>query len=446
VVKKALFIFLHPPVHPHLQANNYMAYFTYHHGVLYAEYVPLTTIATQFGTPTYVYSKGAFKKHLEQYTKACQNQDALVCYAVKANSNIAILNLLAKEGAGFDLVSGGELKRVLAAKGDPKKCIFSGVGKTKEEMRLALTHNILCFNVESIPELYVLNQVAQEMGKIAPISLRVNPDINANTHPYISTGLKDNKFGIAYHDATNAYRLASTLPHLSIQGIDCHIGSQLLDESPLLEALDKLLYLMEILAKEGIYLHHLDIGGGIGITYDQEQPISIQYYLAQLFERIHQWRAVHYKERKLKILLEPGRSIAGNSGILLTQTLFIKPGEEKNFAIVDAAMNDLMRPAMYEAWHQVLPVTPRTGTPKIYDIVGPVCESGDWLARQRSLALQPDDLLAILSAGAYGMTMASNYNTRGRAAEVMVDGDQLYCIRQREAPEQLFALESILPN
>lgn len=420
-----------------------MSHFSYQDGALCAEQTSLNSIARQFGTPTYVYSKAALVQSFAAYADACAGRDALVCYAVKANSNLAILNLLARQGAGFDLVSGGELQRVIAAGGDTGKCLFSGVGKSRDEMRLALEHGILCFNVESIPELHQLNAVAGEMGKIAPVSLRVNPNVDANTHPYISTGLKDNKFGVAFDDALATYRTAAALPHLAVVGIDCHIGSQLLDDAPLLEALDKVIELIDALAAEGIVLHHLDIGGGIGITYDDEQPVAIGAYLARLFARIDAWRAEKHGGAPIKVLFEPGRSIVGNAGVLLTQTLYLKHGETKNFAVVDAAMNDLMRPAMYEAWHGVQAVVPRTQPAQTYDVVGPICESGDWLARNRALTLEAGDLLAIMSAGAYGMTMASNYNTRGRAAEVLVDGAQVHLIRKRETPSDLFALESV---
>ncbi|MFC3107528.1 diaminopimelate decarboxylase [Undibacterium arcticum] len=423
-----------------------MSHFYLQDGVLCAEQLPLTSIAAQFGTPTYVYSKAALLENFSAYTRACAGRDALVCYAMKANSNLAVLKLLAQHGAGFDLVSGGELLRVIAAGGDPKKCLFSGVGKSADEMRLALQHEILCFNVESVQELHRLNQVAGEMGRTAPVSLRVNPNVDAKTHPYISTGLKESKFGVAYDEALATYRTADSLPHLTVVGIDCHIGSQLLEETPLLEALDKLIELIDALAAEGIAIHHLDIGGGLGITYDDEQPVAVGSYLAQLFARIDQWRAAKHGGAPIKVLFEPGRSIVGNAGILLTRIEYLKHGETKNFAVVDAAMNDLMRPAMYEAWHGVQPVVARPTATQTYDVVGPVCESGDWLARQRDLAIEPGDLLAIMSAGAYGMTMASNYNTRGRAAEVMVDGALPHLIRKRENPADLFALESPLPG
>jgi diaminopimelate decarboxylase len=425
-----------------------MSQFNYRNGNLYAEDVPLATIAAEFGTPTYVYSGASLKQNFSSYAQACRkhgrgDQGALVCYSVKSNSNLAVLNLLGKLGSGFDIVSGGELLRVVAAGGDPHKVIFSGVGKSCEEMRLALSHDILCFNVESIPELHRLNQVAAEMGKCAPVSLRVNPDVDAKTHPYISTGLKDNKFGIAFDEAIATYKVAASLPNLRVVGIDCHIGSQLLDDAPLLEALDKVIELVDQLSEVGIHLHHLDIGGGIGITYDDEKPVAVGDYLERLFARIDNWRANKYAGQPITVLFEPGRSIVGNAGVLLTQVQYLKHGATKNFAVVDAAMNDLMRPAMYEAWHGVQPVMQRSAAAQIYDVVGPVCESGDWLARERALAIEQDDLLAILSAGAYGMTMASNYNTRGRAAEVLVEGDKVMLIRRREAASDLFALESI---
>ena len=426
-----------------------MSHFSYQRGLLHAENVALADIARQFGTPTYVYSKAALVENFSAYADACKRfspnkNPALVCYSVKSNSNLAVLNLLHRQGSGFDIVSGGELLRVIAAGGDPRKVIFSGVGKTQDEMRLALEHGILCFNVESMPELHRLNDVAGTMGKRAPVSLRVNPNVDAKTHPYISTGLKENKFGIAYEDALSVYRTAAALPNIEIAGIDCHIGSQLLDDAPLLEALDKVIELIDRLAEERIVIHHLDIGGGIGITYDDEKPVPIGDYLQRLFSRIDAWRAQTHGGIPIQVMFEPGRSIVGNAGVLLTEIQYLKHSEAKNFAIVDAAMNDLMRPAMYEAWHGVQPVVQRTQRAETYDVVGPVCESGDWLARSRSLAVEPGDLLAIMSAGAYGMTMASNYNTRGRAAEVIVDGDRSYLVRQRENPAQLFALEDII--
>jgi diaminopimelate decarboxylase len=420
-----------------------MSHFSYRNGALHAESAALADIASRFGTPTYVYSQQSLLENFASYANACQGRDALICYAMKANSNLAILRLLASQGAGFDLVSGGELLRVLAAGGDPRKCLFSGVGKTREEMRLALSHDILCFNVESIPELRRLNDIAGEARKRAPVSLRVNPNVDAKTHPYIATGLKANKFGVAFSDALDTYRLAASLPNIDVVGIDCHIGSQLLDDAPLLEALDKLIDLVDTLGNEGIAIHHLDIGGGIGITYDDEQPVAVGDYLARVFRRIDAWREQSYGGDPIKVFFEPGRSIVGNAGVLLTRIEYLKPGEEKNFCIVDAAMNDLMRPAMYEAWMGVQPVTQREGLAVQYDIVGPVCESGDWLARDRALIAAEGDLLVINSAGAYGMTMASNYNTRGRAAEVLVDGERCMLVRERETPESLFALEHL---
>jgi len=424
-----------------------MSHFQYQNGVLHADSVALSAIAEEFGTPTYVYSKTALLENFGAYASACAGRDALVCYAMKANSNLAILDLLARQGAGFDIVSGGELLRVIAAGGDPGKTIFSGVGKTVEEMRLALEKNILCFNVESIPELHRLNEVAGSMGKRAPVSLRVNPNVDAKTHPYIATGLKANKFGVAFDDALDTYRTAASLPNLDVVGIDCHIGSQLLDDAPLLEALDKLIELIDTLHAEGIHIHHLDIGGGLGVNYGAEgdkPPVPVGDYLGRLFARIDAWRAGKHGGAPVKVIFEPGRSIVADTGVLLTKIEYLKPGVEKNFAIVDAAMNDLMRPTLYQAWMGVQAVSPREGDKLVYDLVGPVCESGDWLARERELNVQPGDLLAIMTAGAYGMTMASNYNTRGRAAEVIVDGDTVHQIRQRENPADLFALESML--
>lgn len=424
-----------------------MSYFSHQDGVLHAENVSLSAIAEQFGTPTYVYSKAALLENFGAYHDACQGRDALVCYAMKANSNLAVLDLLARQGAGFDIVSGGELLRVIAAGGDPGKTIFSGVGKTVEEMQLALEKGILCFNVESIPELHRLDDVAGRLGMRAPVSLRVNPNVDAKTHPYIATGLKANKFGVAFDEALATYRTAAALPNLDVVGIDCHIGSQLLDDAPLLEALDKLIELIDTLHAEGIDLHHLDIGGGLGVDYGvagDAPPVPVGDYLGRLFARIDAWRAGKHGGRPVKVIFEPGRSIVANAGVLLTRTEFLKPGAEKNFCIVDAAMNDLMRPTLYQAWMGVQPVAPREGEKLVWDIVGPVCESGDWLARERELALAPGDLLAIMTAGAYGMTMASNYNTRGRAAEVIVDGDVTHLVRRRETPAEVFALEAMI--
>jgi diaminopimelate decarboxylase len=424
-----------------------MSHFSYQNGVLSAESVPLPAIAEQFGTPTYVYSKAALLENFHAYANACKGRDALVCYAMKANSNLAVLDLLAREGAGFDIVSGGELLRAIAAGGDPGKVIFSGVGKSVEEMKLALDKGILCFNVESIPELHRLNDVAAQVGKRARVSLRVNPDVDAKTHPYISTGLKANKFGIAFSDALQTYRAAASLPQLEVVGIDCHIGSQLLDDAPLLEALDKLIGLIDTLASEGIVLHHLDIGGGIGVNYGAQgdkPPVPVAQYIARVFARIDAWRADKYDGKPIKVIFEPGRSIVADTGVLLTTVEFLKPGEEKNFCVVDAAMNDMMRPTLYDAWMDVQQVAPRDGEAITYDIVGPICESGDWLARARALAVEQGDLLAMMTAGAYGQSMASNYNTRGRAAEVVVDGAEVHLVRRRERPEELYAAESVI--
>jgi len=421
-----------------------MSHFEYQNGVLHAEGVALNAIAESYGTPAYVYSKSQLTENFDSYANACAGRDALVCYAMKANSNLAILDLLARRGAGFDIVSGGELLRVIAAGGDPKKVIFSGVGKSVDEMRLALEHDILCFNVESIPELHRLDEVAGSMGKKARISLRVNPNVDAKTHPYIATGLKANKFGVAFDDALETYRTAAKLPHLDVSGIDCHIGSQLLDDAPLLEALDKLIELIDALGAEGIHLHHLDIGGGLGIDYGDGAPVPVGDYLARLFKRIDAWRAEKHGGVPIKVIFEPGRSIVGNAGVLLTRVEFIKHGEEKNFCIVDAAMNDMARPAMYQAWMDMQPVVRNEAGAAMFDVVGPICESGDWLARDRELNVEAGDLLVMKTAGAYGMTMASNYNTRGRAVELIVDGDKVHVVRQRENPADLFALESVI--
>jgi diaminopimelate decarboxylase len=405
--------------------------------------VELDAIAQRFGTPCYVYSRAALTAAYAGYrdTLAAHGllQRSLVCYAVKANSNLAILNVFARLGAGFDIVSGGELTRVLAAGGDPAKIVFSGVGKSAEEMRRALEVGIHCFNVESASELGQLNAVALELGCKAPISFRVNPDVDPKTHPYISTGLKTAKFGVAFADAPALYRRAASLPGIAIKGIDCHIGSQLLDPAPAAEAIDKVLGLVDRLAADGIVLDHIDVGGGMGITYRADDPApAAADYLAPMLSRLAQ--------RKEKLIFEPGRSLVGNAGLLLTRVVTLKPGEEKHFAVVDAAMNDLMRPALYDAWHDIVKVgAGGTAASQAWEIVGPVCESGDFLGHDRELALTEGDLLAVLSAGAYGMAMASNYNTRPRAAEVMVDGDQLHLIRRRETVAELFAGETLLP-
>lgn len=419
-----------------------MTPFALKNGVLHAESVALPALADQFGTPAYVYSRAALENSLREFHDVLDahpaGKESLVCYAVKANSNLAILNVFARLGAGFDIVSGGELQRVLAAGADAKKVVFSGVGKTAAEMKLALDAGIFCFNVESAAELERLNEVAGECGKKAPVSLRVNPNVDPKTHPYISTGLKEAKFGVAYDDALALYRRAAALPNIDVAGIDCHIGSQLLDPSPFVEALDRILALIDQLATEGICVHHLDLGGGLGIKYkdDEVQP-TVDSYLTPLLDKL--------AGRGLKVVLEPGRRLVGNAGLLLTRVEFLKPGEGKNFAIIDAAMNDLMRPALYEAWHDILPVVPRQGDVRAYDVVGPVCETGDFLGQARPLCIEAGDLLAVMSAGAYGMAMSSNYNTRPRAVELMVDGEQVFVIRQRETVEQLYAGEQVLP-
>ena len=409
-------------------------------GVMHAERVPLPQLAAQFGSPLYVYSKAALVEAWQAYQRGLTGRNALVCYAMKTNSNLAILRLFGELGSGFDIVSGGELQRVIAAGCDPKKAVFSGVGKSADEIVLALKHDVLCFNVESESELLRISEVAATLQKQARISLRVNPDVDAKTHPYISTGLKENKFGVEYETALDLYKRAASLPYIEVAGIDCHIGSQLTEIRPYLDALDKVLDLVDALARHGIKLHHLDLGGGLGIRYDKEEPPAAEDLLAQLFQRID---ARGYS--KLKVLFEPGRSLVGNAGILLTQVEYLKHNADKNFAIVDAAMNDLMRPALYEAWHGIEPVQPREnkGPATTYDIVGPVCESGDWLGKNRALTVAQGDLLAILSAGSYAMAMSSNYNTRPRAAEVMVDGDQVYLIREREQIQALFAQEQV---
>ncbi len=414
-----------------------MSAFAGRNGVLHAESVPLPDIAARFGTPCWVYSRRALETALDEFQQELRGIDSLVCYAVKANSNIAVLDVLARRGAGFDIVSAGELKRVLAVGADPRQIVFSGVGKTAAEMELALTIGILCFNVESAGELERLNAVAGKLGRTAPISLRVNPDVDARTHPYVSTGLKENKFGVAYEDALALYRQAASLANLEISGIDCHIGSQLLDPAPFSEALDKVLVLVDQLAADGIVLHHIDLGGGLGIQYRDEEAPTVKAYLLPMLAKL--------KQRHLRILLEPGRRLVGNAGLLLTRVEYLKPGEVKNFAIVDAAMNDLARPALYGSWHDIVPVVPRQGAALPWDIVGPVCESGDFLGRGRELVLAADDLLAIMSAGAYSMAMSSNYNSRPRAAEVMVDGTQTHLVRRRETAEELYALEQRLP-
>ena len=420
-----------------------MSSFQFKSGTLYAEQVSLTAIAEQYQTPCYVYSKAALTDAFKQFQAGLIHADHLICFAVKANPSLAILNLFAKLGAGFDIVSGGELARVLAAGGDPKKVVFSGVGKSHEEMRAALNAGILCFNIESESELHRLNAVAGTMGKIAPVSLRVNPNVDAKTHPYISTGLKNNKFGVAFESAIALYEQAAAMPNIAIHGVDCHIGSQITELSPFLDALDRVLGLIDHLASKGIHIAHIDVGGGIGITYSDETPPAFADYTQAILQKL--------AGRNLTVLFEPGRALVGNAGVMLTKVEYLKMGnaddadKPKNFAIVDAAMNDLMRPALYDAYHDIVAVQPRQGEQTNYEIVGPVCESGDFLGRDRALNLEEGDLLAVKSAGAYGMSMASNYNTRPRAAEVMVEGDQHHLIREREQVNQLFSLEKLIP-
>jgi len=410
-------------------------YFKYSGDQLHVERVPLADIAARFGTPCYVYSRASLTDNWNQFSNSLRDREHLICYAVKANSNLAILNLLARLGAGFDIVSGGELQRVLAAGGDARKVVFSGVGKTSDEMRMALEADVLCFNVESSAELEQLNKVAHAMGKTAPVSLRVNPDVDAKTHPYISTGLKQNKFGVAYGEAVPLYRRARELANLSIIGMDCHIGSQLTEVGPFIAAVEIMLKMADMLLKEGVHLEHLDLGGGLGICYRDETPPAISDYVSALLSALG--------DRSERIILEPGRALVGNSGVLLTRVEYLKHGEEKNFAIVDAAMNDLMRPALYGAYHGILPVFRENHVLKSYEVVGPVCETGDFIGHARELAIGPHSLLAVLSAGAYGMSMSSNYNSRPRAAEVMVDGDTVRLVRERETISQLYAGEKL---
>ncbi len=411
-------------------------------GELHAENIALNQIAKEFGTPCYVYSKAALTLAFKSFQAGLVNTNHLICFAVKANPNIAILNLFAKLGAGFDIVSGGELARVLAAGGDPQKIVFSGVGKTADEMYAALNANIFCFNVESASELKRLNEVAKSMGKIAPVSLRVNPDVDAKTHPYISTGLKSNKFGVAFEHAINVYTQAAAMPNIAVHGIDCHIGSQITELAPFIDALDRLLDLVDMLEAKGIHISHIDVGGGIGITYSDETPPEFERYAKAILAKLAKSKL---PKKNVKLLFEPGRALVGNAGVLLTKVEYIKHTETKNFAIVDAAMNDLMRPALYDAYHDIVAVKPHVGETNTYEIVGPICESGDFLGHDRKLNIQEGDLLAIKSVGAYGMSMASNYNTRPRAAEIMVDSDQNYIIRKRENIADLFSLESKLP-
>ena len=406
-------------------------------GVLFAEGISLEAIAKEFGTPTYVYSKNTLIQTFESFKKGLLKTDHLICFAVKANSNIAILNLFASLGAGFDIVSGGELERVIYAGGDPQKIVFSGVGKTESEIVVALKANILCFNVESRSELIRIQEVAEKINIRASISIRVNPDVDAKTHPYISTGLKDNKFGVDFNQALSLYLDAKSMSYIDIKGIDCHIGSQITELKPFLDALDRVLSLVDQLKKNNIHLSHIDIGGGIGICYQDESPPDFEIYIKEILNKI--------KDLNVKIIFEPGRALVGNAGVLLSKVEYLKQNDIKHFAIIDAAMNDLMRPTLYDAYHEIKLVREHDAKPQSFDVVGPVCESGDFIAKNRSLALKENDLICIMSAGAYGMSMSSNYNSRGRAAEVMVDQDKLYEIRTREKSSDLFKLEKKLP-
>ena len=416
-----------------------MDYFNYReNGQLFAEGCNLSELAAQHGTPLYVYSRATLERHWHAFDQAAGDVPHLICYAVKANGNLAILNLLARLGSGFDIVSGGELARVVAAGGDPSKVVFSGVAKSEAEMRYALEQQILCFNLESEAELERLNRVAAEMGQTARISVRVNPDIDAGTHPYISTGLKQNKFGVPIERAVALYHQAAQLPNIEIVGIDCHIGSQLTELEPFLEAMDRLLALIDRLAAEGIHIHHLDVGGGLGVNYSDENPPHPEQYAAALKAKL--------AGRDLQLIFEPGRAIIANAGVLLTRVEYLKEGEERHFALVDAAMNDLIRPSLYGAWMNIIPADKSLQRPaRRYDVVGPVCETGDFLGKDRELSLAQGDLLVVRSAGAYGFSMSSNYNARPRAAEVLVDGDTAHLVRQREPLADLWRLEQTLP-
>ncbi|MDC4234661.1 diaminopimelate decarboxylase [Pasteurella multocida] len=416
-----------------------MDYFQYQQAQLMAEQVPVKHIAQQYGTPLYIYSRATLERHWHAFNNALGDHPHLICFAVKSNPNIAILNIMARLGSGFDIVSQGELERVLAAGGEPSKIVFSGVAKTETEIARALEVGIRCFNVESVAELYRINQVAGEMGKTAPISLRVNPDVDARTHPYISTGLKENKFGISVAEARNVYQLANQLPHIQITGMDCHIGSQLTELQPFLDATDRLIVLMEQLKQDGIQLKHLDLGGGLGVPYTNENPPHPSEYASALLDKL---KAYH----ELEIILEPGRAITANAGILVTKVEYLKHNEDRHFAIVDAGMNDMIRPALYQAYMNIIEVDRTLTRDKaVYDVVGPICETSDFLGKQRELAIAAGDYLAQRSAGAYGASMSSNYNSRSRTAEVMVDGDQVHLIRRRETLEELWALEQLLP-
>ncbi|MEZ9821437.1 diaminopimelate decarboxylase [Shewanella sp. 10N.286.45.A1] len=414
-----------------------MDHFIYQADELYAEQCQVAELAKQHGTPLYIYSRATLERHWHAFDNAVANHPHLICYAVKANSNIAVLNVLARLGSGFDIVSGGELARVLEAGGDPAKVVFSGVGKTVAEMEMALEIGIYCFNVESAAELEQLSVVAQRMGKVAPVSLRINPDVDAGTHPYISTGLKENKFGIAMEEAEAIFLRAKELPGIEIKGVDCHIGSQLTEIKPFLDAMDRMLALIDRLAEQDIEIKHFDVGGGLGVTYDDELPPQPDVYAAALLERLG--------GRDLKLIFEPGRAIAANAGIFVTQVLYLKENSDKRFALVDGAMNDLIRPSLYSAWQKIIPAIDRGGDTQSYDVVGPVCETGDFLGKDRQLNIAAGDYLAIRSSGAYGFTMASNYNSRPRAAELMVDGDKAFVIREREKLAQLWQGEQLLP-
>jgi len=416
-----------------------MTAFAYHSGQLCVEGMVLAEIAKQFGTPCYVYSRSAIEQRWRAFDSALTTQKHLICYAVKANSNLAVLNVMVRLGSGFDIVSVGELERALKAGGEPGKIVFSGVGKKADEMQRALEVGIKCFNVESLAELDRLNQVAGAMGKVAPVSLRVNPDVDAETHPYIATGLKENKFGIAFNDALTGYEKAASMANLNVVGIDCHIGSQITSMSPFVDALDRLMALVQKIEATGIALEHIDVGGGLGICYRDETPPSAREYADEVCAR--------FANIDHELILEPGRSIVGNAGVLLTQVEFLKQTPDRNFAIVDAAMNDLLRPSLYSAWHDILPLSKQeTEVTEQVDIVGPICETGDFLGKERHLSLQQGDLLAVLSAGAYGFTMASTYNSRPKICEVMVDGDEVFEIRRRETIEELMTGELLLPD
>ncbi len=415
-----------------------MDHFNYKDNALYCEDVAISKLAQTYGTPLYVYSRATLERHWHAFDAALEGRDHLVCYAVKANSNLAVLNVLARLGSGFDIVSGGELQRVLRAGGDPARIVFSGVGKLAQEMELALESNIRCFNVESEQELEQLNQIAGKKQCIARVSFRINPDVDAKTHPYISTGLKENKFGINFVDAERIYLKAKQMPHIDVIGIDCHIGSQLTELSPFVDALERLLFLLQSLKQKGIEIRHLDLGGGLGIRYKDETPPLPEEWSSALRDQLNDFEGT--------VVIEPGRAIVGNAGILVSQVNYIKHSDDKNFAVVDAAMNDLIRPSLYDAWLEIIRVDLKSDeASRVYDIVGAICETGDFLGKDRSMQLAQNDLIVIRSSGAYGFAMSSNYNSRNRAAEVMVDGDQHYCVREREVFEQLIQGEALLP-